>query len=182
MNAPNVLVRAAAARALAGRALFGDDWIGKLTKRELDLLSGPYGPQRKTLSNGRSITIVSPCPPNLRHKLDAAIGRAERAYLQEATVIDLLHDNGFSDLGSKFDKNLFDQFLETICRPKAEAARGAGKPRDLIEGIKIRMASDMRDGIDIKTMKQKELVAKYGGSRGTAAKARQEVLEKYARQ
>jgi hypothetical protein len=169
------------ARARTVLALFGDDWIGELSKSELDLLSGPYGPQRKTLANRRSIKILSPCQPNLRAKLDTAIGRAERAYLQEATVIDVLHDNGFPDDAKAFDAGRLQEFLAREKRPDAETyKRGPGKPRDLIEGVKLKMESDLRGGTDLESIKQEALGVKYDVSRNTAVQARREVLEKLA--
>jgi hypothetical protein len=175
-------IDAAAARVLIGKALFGDDWIGPLSKKDLDLLAGPYGPQRKVLANGRTINFVPPCPANLRDKLNFAIGRGERAVLQDAMVIDIMHDNGFRDVARTFNRSLLHEFLKTIGRPLLESRkRSAGKPPDLIEGVIGRMVSDARRGIDIESMKGKELAAKYGVSRGTAVKARAEVLAKRSR-
>src|SRR6185437_2350171 len=76
-----LFIEAAEARLRVGKALFGDDWIGPLSTAELKLLGGPNGPQRKRLSNGRTINLIQPCPSNLRDKLDRAWGRAERGYL-----------------------------------------------------------------------------------------------------
>jgi hypothetical protein len=175
-------IDAAAARILVGRALFGDDWIGPLSKKELDLLSGPYGPQRKVLANGRTINIIPPCPANLRSRLNQAIGRGERAYLQSAMAIDVLHDNGFRDVEKVFHFGQFKEFLAKISHTKAEVRkRTVGKPRDLIEGVKIKMASDIRGGFDIDSLKGKELAVKYGVSRNTAVTAKKEVLEKLDR-
>jgi hypothetical protein len=176
------LIDAAEAQRLVGKALYGDDWIGELSKKELDLLSGPYGPQRKRLSNGRAINIILRCPPHLRDKLDLAWGRAEHAYLQTATAIDVLHDHGFKYGDKVFDLGRIEKLLAKISQPDAESKRrSVGKPPDKIEGVKMRMASDMRGGIDLDAMKQEALAAKYGVSRGTAVKAKQEVLEKQQR-
>ncbi len=172
----------AEARRLVGKAMYGDDYIGELSKKDLQLLSGPHGPRRKTLSNGRAINIISPCPAYLRKKLDVAIGRAERAFVQYTTAIDFLHDNGFRDVSEAYDCQRFTKFLESIGRRQQEAStRPVGKPPDLIESVKQKMSSDIRGGIDIESMKGKALAAKYGVSRGTAVKARREVLERLAR-
>jgi hypothetical protein len=182
MGNEGALIGYSQARARTGQALFGDDWIGELSKSDLKLLSGPYGPQRKNLANGRAISIVTVCPAKLRGKLERAIGRAERAYLQEATVIDLLHDHGFSDTEKAFKAGQLETFLSKIRGPRAEARkRTVGKPRDKIEAVKLRMASDIRGALDIESLKGKELADKYGVSRGTAVAARKEVLEKLAR-
>jgi hypothetical protein len=175
-------IEAAAARILVGKAIFGDDWIGPLSQRELDLLSGPSGPQRKILPNGRVINIIPPCPANLRGKLDLAIGRAERAYLQEAMTIDVMHEAGFTDVAKRFDRDRVHEFLKKINQPKSQSnKRPAGKPRDLIDGVILRMASDVRRGVGVESMKGKELAAKYGVSRGTAVNARKELFEKRSR-
>jgi hypothetical protein len=175
-------IEAAEARRLVGKALYGDDWIGELSSKELKLLTGPNGPQRKRLSNGRTINIIPRCSPSLRNKLDLAWGRGERAYLQLATAIDVLHDHGFIFGDKVFDLDRFKMFLSKISRPNTELQkRSVGKPRVLIEGVVTRMASDMRVGIGIEALKGKELAVKYGVSRNTAVAARREVLEKLAR-
>ena len=175
-------VDAAEARPLVEKALFGDDWIGPLSTEELDLLGGPFGPQRKRLSNGRIISIIARCPPNLRNKIDRAWGRAERAYVQSMTAIDVLHDHGFRDIDSAFELGRFNSFLTRISQPETEVAkRSVGKPRDLIDGVILKMASDARSGIDIESLKGKELGVRYGVSRNTAVAARKEVRKKLAR-
>jgi hypothetical protein len=177
-----MFIDAAEARLLVAKALYGDDWIGELSNKELKLLTGPNGPQRKRLPNGRTINIIPRCPPNLRNKLDQAIGRGERANLQLAVAIDVLHDHGFRDVESAFDFGRFKEFLTKISHPKAELRkRSVGKPRDLIEHVKIKMASDIRGGLDIESLKGKELAVKYRVSRNTAVAAKKEVLEKLAR-
>jgi hypothetical protein len=175
-------IDAAEARLLVEKALFDDDWIGPLSTEELELLGGPNGPQRKRLSNGRTISIIARCPPNLRNKIDRAWGRAERAYLQSMTAIDVLHDHGFKDVDIAFELGRFNAFLARISRSETETAkRSVGKPRDLIDGVILKMASDARYGIDIESLKGKELGARYGVSRNTAVAARKEVREKLAR-
>jgi hypothetical protein len=177
-----MFIEAAEARLLVGKALYGDDWIGSLSTEELKLLGGPNGPQRKRLSNGRTINIIPRCPPNLRDKIDRAWGRAERAYLQSLTAIDVLHDHGFRDVDRAFDFGRFKAFLVKISRPEAEIRkRPVGKPRDRIEGVIFKMESDIRSGLDIESLKGKELGVKYGVSRNTAVSARKEVREKLAR-
>jgi hypothetical protein len=177
-----MFIDAAEARLLVAKALYGDDWIGELSNKELKLLTGPNGPQRKRLPNGRTINIIPRCPPNVRDKLNQAIGRGERAVLQSATAIDVLHDHGFWDVEKVFNLGQFKEFLAKISHTKAEVRnRSVGKPRDLIEGVKIKMASDIRGAFDIHSLKGKELAVKYGVSRNTAVAARKELLEKLAR-
>jgi hypothetical protein len=176
-------IDAAEARLVVEKALFGDDWIGPLSTEELELLGGPFGPQRKRLSNGRTINIIARCPQQLRNKIDRAWGRAERAYIQSMTAIDILHDHGFKDVDRAFQLERFNRFLARISRPETEATakRNVGKPRDLIDGVILKMASDARYGIDIESFKGKELGVRYGVSRNTAVAARREVREKLAR-
>ncbi len=171
------------ARRLVGKALFGADWIGSLSKKELDLLSGPQGPRRKRLASGRTINLIPPCSTaTLRKRLDLAIGRAERAVLQDATVIDVMHDNGFHDVAEAFDRGRVDRFLKKLGTGHAELPpRRVGKRPVLIGGIIAKMASDTRAGIDIESMIGKELADRYGASRGTCEKARTELRERLAR-
>jgi hypothetical protein len=168
----------AEARKVAGKALFGDDWI-ELSKKELQLLAGPNGPRRKMLPNGRPITIIAPCPRARRKHLDLAIGRRERAFIQYSTTIDVLHDSGFADIAKSYDRRLLTNFLESIRRSPQQNSRSrpAGKPPDKIEGVKQQMNLDIREGVEIALLKQKELAANYNVSRGTAVKARAEVLK-----
>jgi hypothetical protein len=182
LSSNDMFIEATEAHRLVGKALYGDDWIGELSSKELKLLTGPNGPQRKRLSNGRTINIIPRCPPSLRNKLDIAWGRGERAYLQLATAIDVLHDHGFIYGAKVFDSGRFKMFLSKISHPNTELQkRSVGKPRDLIEGVVIRMTSDMRGLVDIESLKGKELAVKYGVSRNTAVAARREVLERLAR-
>jgi hypothetical protein len=175
-------IEAAEARRLVGKALYVDDYIGEISKKELQLLSGPHGPQRKTLRNGRVISIIARCPPSLRKKLDAAIGRDLRSFVQYATAIDVLHDNGFRNESKVYDRRQFTQFLKSIHHQEQEASpRPVGKPPELIESVMRKMTSDILGGRFDESMKGKELADKYGVSRGTAVKARQEVLKKLAR-
>jgi hypothetical protein len=176
------LIDAADARILVGKALYGDDWIGEHSKKDLKLLTGPNGPHRKQLPNGRTITVILRCPSSLRKKMDQAIGRGERAWLQSAMAIDVLHDHGFRDVDKFYNLSLFKVFLSKIGGAKPGARkRSVGKPRDKIEGVKIKMASDIRGGLDIDSLKGKELAVKYAVSRNTAVAARREVLERLAR-
>ena len=173
-------ITAPEARVLAGKALFGDDWIGQLPPSDLKLMESEFGVKRKSLPNGRTINIIVPCPTNRRGQLDLAIGRGERAYVQLSTAIDVMHDAGFSDLSETYDLEAFSQFLEKFCAP-ASKGRSVGKPRDKIEGVMRRMESDMRGGLDLNALKGKELAVKYRVSRNTAVAARREVLEKQDR-
>jgi hypothetical protein len=173
-------IAASKARMLVGKVLFGDDWIGELRSSDLRLLEGEHGIKQRILPNGQVIRIIAPCPPNRRNQLDMAIGRVERGYVQHSTVIDVMHDAGFSDLAKAYDLANFEHFLKNLRRPELHG-RSRGKPRDKIEDVKRRMESDMRGGIDLNAMKGKALAAKYRVSRGTAVNARREVLEKYAR-
>lgn len=155
---------------------------GELLPAELRILEGENGIKRKMLPNGRTINIIAPCPQARRGRLDAALGRGERAYVQHSTAIDVMHDAGFRDVKQSYDAAAFDRFLRSLRSSKpAKSSRGVGKPPDVIERVKRRMESDIRAGIDVGAMKGKELAAKYSVSRGTAMKARREVQEKQAR-
>jgi hypothetical protein len=175
-------IAASEARVLAGKVLFGDDWIGELSSADLQILESKNGIKKKTLPNGRAINIIVPCPRGRRNRLNAAIGRGERAVVQLSTAIDVMHDAGFSHVAEAYDFESFERFLKSFRRRQFNGGSNpVGKPPDKIEGVKRRMESDMRGGIDLGAMKQKALAAKYDVSRGTAVKARQEVCEKHAR-
>jgi hypothetical protein len=162
--------------------LFGDDWIGELSSADLQILESKNGIKRKRLPNGRTINIIVPCPRGRRNRLDAAIGRGERAVVQLSTAIDVMHDAGFSHLAEAYDFESFERFLRSFRRQQLDGGSNpVGKPRDKIEDVMRRMESDVRGGINLRAIKQKALAAKYGVSRGTAVKARQEVLAKHAR-
>jgi hypothetical protein len=174
-------IEADEARQGVGKAIYGDDWIGSLNKREKQLLWGPNGITEKTLENGLKIRVVARCDKPLRQRLDAVIGRAERWWAQYSVAIDLLHDRGFRDGTKQFDRAAVEHLISSLAAvPKAEK-RGAGKPPVARESCKHQMRADHHAGIDVFQMKETAMAERYGVARRTAVDARNELREELSR-
>lgn len=120
-----------------GRVLFGDDWIGELTQREIDLLV-THGPR---LAKG-AVGSIAPCPQKYRRALDRAIGRDHRANSQRDTALDWLLQHGLVTVHSlSCDAAALSRALARhgvlTAATSAGKGRGQGRPDD-----KTREAAD----------------------------------------
>lgn len=112
------------ARERIGKAIYGDDWIGNLRPDEIDLLSGPYGIRKKTLPNGRPIDFIDVCPPDVRSRLDLALGRQLRSWAQLSATVDWMDDHGISVRETSIGRSIVDNAVMWI----ANAIRRADPP------------------------------------------------------
>jgi hypothetical protein len=134
------------ARELVGRALYRNDWIGGLTKEDIDLLNGEFGPKRLPRPNGASgfFEIIKPCPNDLRRKLDAAIGRDRRMIVQLTTVLEWLDQNGFAALEKQYPRSRIELAVTKIVPPTShQRPPGFGK-RGPVKGTIARYAEHDR--------------------------------------
>jgi hypothetical protein len=107
----------------AGPALFGDDWIGDLTQKEIALIKA-HGPQRGKGADGS----IETCPQKYRRALDRALGRELRSKAQCGTVFDWLQEHGFVTSTSRScDAVALSRALER--RRVMQTATAAGKGR-----------------------------------------------------
>jgi hypothetical protein len=111
----------------AGSVLFGDDWIGDLTQKEIALIEA-HGPRRGKGVDGS----IEPCPQKYRRALDRALGRELRRNAQRGTVVDWLQEHGFVTSTSRScDAVALSLALDRrrTLRTAADAGKGRGQGR-----------------------------------------------------
>ncbi len=169
----------------AGPVLFGDDWLGTLSKREHALLE-QHGPHRGA---GPNEQLIAPCPPHSRNDLDRALGRYHRAGAQRSTVLDWLFQN----------QVIFDNHGElcingaTLAAALAavpagglmqqapdETARARGRPLDLRKELAAKMKALLDSGSvtksEMKRWKPDWMAKHFGHARKTCVDARKLAL------
>jgi hypothetical protein len=176
-------------RGVAAEALGLERNLG-LTE-ELQRVYDEFGPRLKPVYEGvvliRHIEVFDkPCPPDLRDKLDAAIGRAHRIRIIGTTVDDWLETYA----GLKIAPGMLYESWEVdaaIARYNAEMATRPTTPTKRWQPdaeVREEVEKAMRNQIEnhllarekLERMTQREGAAKFGVSRETFVNARSNVL------
>lgn len=160
---------------VAGKAIFGADWIGRVSETEIELIE-EYGPAPAK----RGGFTIKPCPPDKANDLDRALSRAQRELPQRGAVADWLLDHGLVQP----DGCDLDAILAAL--PTAsEAATGKvaqGRPRKY-DKIALEMQADVAAGrrtVDwLKKSPGKTLKHIYKADEATCRKAKKKALSSF---
>jgi hypothetical protein len=191
------------ARSQAGQKLFGRDWIGKLGKKEYQLVR-EYGPRRVVYRvDGEMLyrEIVPRIPKSLAAKVDSAVGRHIRSDLQQTRVYFWLLSHGFDCAQhDHFDRAAFDAVLVTAkafetgnsalpqpgdynLAPRVQPPRKRGRPTVIGPQIEQQMRKDIDDGRltrqALSREKKSVLAKQYGCSPNWADEMRKKVLSDF---
>jgi hypothetical protein len=159
-----------------GPIMFGDDWIGHLTKTDAKFLT-KYGPK----PYGAQVQTIEPCAPRLSRRLDRVLGRDRRMLLQRATVLDWI-------LAAKVltSRDTYDEpkLKAALAKAKPAAQRG-GAPQTARAEVVRTMLSDIYSrrltSDELAAMPPKVLARRYKHHLVTCVKARKMALAEAAR-
>lgn len=153
----------------AGPVLYGTDWIGECSRKEIDILK-KYGPT----PYGQPQQSIGPCPRQSAVALDRAIGRDRRMLVQRATVFDWLRvARVMVDGMMHCDPASLEKQLQKSKRQK----NPVGAPAVVRERVVRQMREAVRSGQlslkELETLKEEALRQQFRASRRVCVAARQ---------
>lgn len=163
----------------AGSVLFGDDWIGELTQREIGLLEA-YGPLLAKVADGS----IAPCPQKHRRALDRAIGRQHRANAQRGTVFDWLQEHGLvTPTSLSCDAGALSRALARhgVLQAATSAGKGRGrgrrddKTRAAVDKIESTLGRQLAYSV-FREMTDEEVCVMFDVGRAVARSAREQIV------
>jgi len=174
-----------------GVAIYGEQWIGQITKREAWLIAryvkGLWDSGTSSIIRGQIGYIMGgrtmaewPSDPELLREVERARDRDDWRREQWRQAFEWLKNHGF-EAATTVNSDLLAREMATEFRSSAASSTPERKPgaKPLTRNRIIEMMkTDLNRGYDLAGAKEEELRNKYGASRDTCRKARQRVLSK----
>jgi hypothetical protein len=173
-------VDVATARDMAGREIFGEDWIERMSPAEEKLITD-YCPDFAALPVGETFRagIIEPCPTALRDRLHDAIGRCIRMNAQRTTAADWLMRHAPPAQFGSYDAGALEAAIAKIEQQPA-AKPGRGRRSDLADRVERDVRAQLRSGTmkieELTTMKLEAIGDLFGCGKNTAAVVKSRIL------